>query len=416
MNARLNALLLATTTVFLFVAPIAGSAGLRSTMLIVSAAVLVALHVRGLPLEPGSLPRAVLGAFAAWALFATASLAWSVDRAYTLGELRAEIFYGTLAFGVFLVAGRDAARWSAWRHALLLGALLIVAMHLLQPLLPFILSRHRVDGQAGLWSTYLVIVAPLLLTLGWPKPWGGPARPVLQAVALLLLFGAAWDTGNRAVWLALGVEIAVALALSRPVGAADRARLRTFRWVALTAVVIVAVAMVGSIKDRSAFADPGATMGDALASDLRPRIWAVAWAHFLDAPFVGHGFGREILAAEFVKITPAKLKHPAVEHAHNLFIDVAVQLGALGLAAFLALLVALFVEYCGHLRDSRVAPLGVLGLTLLAGFLVKNLTDDFLHRHNGVVFWALNGMLVGLARARLGYPLVSDSPAGEPRS
>jgi len=40
----------------------------------------------------------------------------------------------------------------------------------------------------------------------------------------------------------------------------------------------------------------------------------------------------------------------------------------------------------------------VIGLALIAGFLAKNLTDDFLHRHNAQVFWALNGLLVGLGR------------------
>jgi hypothetical protein len=36
------------------------------------------------------------------------------------------------------------------------------------------------------------------------------------------------------------------------------------------------------------------------------------------------------------------------------------------------------------------------------GFLAKNLTDDFLHRHNAQVFWALNGMLVGFGRRARG--------------
>jgi hypothetical protein len=30
--------------------------------------------------------------------------------------------------------------------------------------------------------------------------------------------------------------------------------------------------------------------------------------------------------------------------------------------------------------------------------VVKNMTDDFLTRHNALVFWALNGMLAGLER------------------
>ena len=48
--------------------------------------------------------------------------------------------------------------------------------------------------------------------------------------------------------------------------------------------------------------------------------------------------------------------------------------------------------------DAALAPLGMMGLALIAGFVVKNLTDDFLHRHNGLVFWALNALLLGLAR------------------
>jgi hypothetical protein len=32
---------------------------------------------------------------------------------------------------------------------------------------------------------------------------------------------------------------------------------------------------------------------------------------------------------------------------------------------------------------------------MVAGFVVKNLTDDFFYRHNALVFWALNGMLIG---------------------
>jgi O-antigen ligase len=80
---------------------------------------------------------------------------------------------------------------------------------------------------------------------------------------------------------------------------------------------------------------------------------------------------------------------------------VALQLGLAGLAVFAALLLALAREYLRLARNPGLAPLGILGITLLTGFLAKNLTDDFFYRHNAVVFWAMNGMLLGLAsRAR----------------
>jgi hypothetical protein len=63
------------------------------------------------------------------------------------------------------------------------------------------------------------------------------------------------------------------------------------------------------------------------------------------------------------------------------------------------LLAALARRYRAMLADPVLAPLGMMGLALLAGFIVKNFTDDFLHRHNALVFWSLNAMLLGLARS-----------------
>jgi O-antigen ligase len=96
--------------------------------------------------------------------------------------------------------------------------------------------------------------------------------------------------------------------------------------------------------------------------------------------------------------TPQIEGHPPVRHGHNLLLNIAVQLGVVGVGLFVAVLALLAREYARFLAEPAIAPLGVIGLALLAGFLAKNFTDDFLHRHNAQVFWALNGMLLGLAR------------------
>ena len=49
-------------------------------------------------------PRGVAVAWIAWAALGVFSIAWSVDPGYTLGELRAELLYGALAFGAFFAA------------------------------------------------------------------------------------------------------------------------------------------------------------------------------------------------------------------------------------------------------------------------------------------------------------------------
>ena len=72
------------------------------------------------------------------------------------------------------------------------------------------------------------------------------------------------------------------------------------------------------------------------------------------------------------------------------------------MAAFVALLAALTVRYVQFLRstDDALAFLGVIGIALVAGFVTKNLTDDFLLRSNGKEFWILNAALLGFGMRR----------------
>ena len=395
----MNTLLLAATAAFLFLAPFSGSAGLRVAMLLIAALALLIERGRAKFASAPRIPHAIAIAYGAWVLLACASVAWSELPRYTLAELRAEILYGTLAFAVFFFAATDAARWRWWWTAIIVGTLTVLVATQLQQRIPVELSRHPLDGGPGYYSTHLVLVAPLLLVLAWPAPWGQERHATVQAAALLLLLAAAWDTENRIVWAAFGAELLAAYALSRAMPAVDAQRRRNLRRATLVAAAAVIVAFGASIVERNqrlfTSASPVTT---GIERDVRPRIWSVAWEEFKAAPWLGHGFGREILAAKFLPHTPKTFQHPPLRHSHNAFVDIALQLGATGLAIFVALMAALVREYRGFLRDPAVAPLGVIGITLIAGFLVKNLTDDFLYRHNALIFWSLNGMLLGLGR------------------
>src|SRR5205814_4850996 len=88
---------LAASTLFLFVAPFAASGGTRAACLIVAAAAIAWSGAWREALESRP-PRAIVAALALWFVLAPLSLAWSIDWRYTLGELRAETFYGLLAF------------------------------------------------------------------------------------------------------------------------------------------------------------------------------------------------------------------------------------------------------------------------------------------------------------------------------
>ena len=402
----MNTLLVAATSAFLVLAPFPGSAGLRVSVLLV-AAILLLWQARSLRAAFSGVPRGFAIAWCAWAALAVASLAWSVDPAYSRGELKSELLYALLAFSVFHFAGSlDATRWTAWWRAALAGTALMAAWFVIQELFSIRWLRQSMVEQRGPWSTHLVLVMPLLFAASWPAPWGAARGPLFQALAFALLLAAAWQTGNRMMWIAFGVQLAIALALSRAIGEGTT-RSRDVRRLSVAAAVVVLLAFAGSlIEHNERFFGSHAPFATAFERDLRPRIWSTGLAQIAQAPWLGHGYGREIVSSAFAPLTPPH--YPELRHAHNVFLDQAIELGLAGLVAFLAVLAALALRYARIARDVATAPLGVLGLCVLAGFVVKNLTDDFMHRHNALVFWALNGMLLGLARAR------SRLPPGEP--
>lgn len=388
------------TALLLFLAPAAGSAGLRGAMLAIAAGALAWSRGPRLADDLRAMPRAFLLAFCAWCALAALSVLWSVSPAFSLSELRPEVVYALAGFAVFFAAARALGRWRLWWVAILAGTLGVFALQLLQDLGGLRISRHPMDGGPGPWSTHLVLIAPLLLAIAWPRPWGFDRGTTAKAVALVLLLAAAAETANRIVWAAFAAQLAILFVVSRAMPAMEPAHAARLRRLSVIAALAVIVGFAISVAEKSAVnyrSDPSVTAS--IDRDLRPKLWAVARGEFARAPWVGHGFGREILESKFLPVTPKAIGHPPMRHSHNVFVDVALQLGTAGLALFVAMLAALAWEYRHYLRDARVAPIGVIGLALVAGFVVKNLTDDFFYRHNALVFWALNGMLIGFGRS-----------------
>jgi O-antigen ligase len=135
-----------------------------------------------------------------------------------------------------------------------------------------------------------------------------------------------------------------------------------------------------------------------LATDPRLRIWDEALRRIGEAPWVGRGFGRGTLRSP--EGAPRDgIQDPSQWHAHNLFLNVMLSLGAVGLALFIWTWAAMARELARALRSPAPWRWGaVLGITLLAGFTLKNFTDDFFVRHVALLGWSLAGALLGMLR------------------
>lgn len=202
-------------------------------------------------------------------------------------------------------------------------------------------------------------MAALAVLIAWYVR-SGRAIPALTAmaaastgvVALLL-------TLSRAAILAVGVGLVVAMA---------RASLRAAVALAIAGILIVMIAypIFLDLRLNRTFGSSGdagqAAQGQ--SDDLRATQAVAAARAFLDAPVLGHGFGT------FSEISPEYSKQDVLTSAHNAFLKLAAEQGAIGLGLFLGFLgavaVALWRVGIGP-WSAGLAVIGVIGAFSLTG-------------------------------------------------
>jgi O-antigen ligase len=92
----------------------------------------------------------------------------------------------------------------------------------------------------------------------------------------------------------------------------------------------------------------------------------------------------------------SELEKPQLWHAHNLFLDTALQVGLPGVVLLLLLLAAMFRQGWLLALDPspRAMACGIAVLAVLVGMLVRNMTDVLLVRQNALLFWGVVGVLL----------------------
>lgn len=368
------------------------------------------------PPHPGSM---VLVPLVIWLAWSALTWFWSANPAYTRHELKGEVLDTALMIAAFYLAARSTAAFRVILGTTLASFAFFAALACVLSLSPWGWDPDRFHHGIGPYSTYLVLTAPLLLLLLAPPPvgfWRGPRSLTLVTVALGLLIAGARLTNNRVVWLAL-IAVLVAIAI----GAGWRwpkVLLRTWwRWAApLAAIVFVlALAFLNTVRERTDLDYPPSTsVKEALAEDPRIALWSYTFEKIRERPWTGYGFGRKILATELTH----DLGDPLLAHAHNIFVSQWLQIGGIGLAAFVALLAAIAWRLTTFLRsrDDALAMVGLLGLALLTGTIVKNLTDDFMFDSNGREFWCLMAVFLGYGTRRERGVLAADAPPAVSRA
>jgi O-antigen ligase len=335
-----------------------------------------------------------------WALWSVASLAWSIDVGRTGKELRNEIGYSVAVFWLCFVAAqaRAAPRIFLPIVGLAAAAVSMLALYdfLARGWYEYILGLH---GGPGNHSSALVILLPCSAAAVWhghQAKWPLWARIAgWSLIALLAL--SAYATLNRTIWVALALQMVllVVFALRRGTRAAPRGAL-----IILTLAGTLALA-TGLLLQKITSERMVTGSSGKLDSDPRLALWGEALERIEERPLTGYGFGRgllrDTLRAEFNKAE--------LWHAHNLFLDAALQTGIPGALLLAALFVSALWQGWRLARGagSLAAACGMALALAVLGTVVRNMTDVLWVRQNAVLYWGVVGVLLAWgARPRTG--------------
>ena len=216
--------------------------------------------------------------------------------------------------------------------------------------------------------------------------WLSCGAAILLMIVVLIL------TKSRGGWMA-GAAVFFLILVRRQ---------RRLLW--LIPVVLLGVGLLVWRGELPTWLDMISTSGTISGWEGRVEIWSRALAMIQDFPFTGIGAGTFQSIANL--LYPFLLGGSGVEkpHAHNLLLQVGVDLGIPGLVAFLAILLLALWSAFGSARfyrrvgDGALAAVAWASLASLVGMLVHGMLDatTWIIGRGAFVPWAVIGMLIAL--------------------
>lgn len=316
--------------------------------------------------------------------FALASAAWSTLPELTLR--RSVALLATTLFGAYVASRytiREQLRLLAW--ALGIAAVLSIVAALLVP-------RFGIDDD-GLWRGVFAHKNSL-------------GRVMALAAVAFYILGKGSRKARRLCWIFLGLSlcllwfsrsgtaivITAALFLSIPVVAWVQRNPQGRLWTALGFIALCGtLAFLSGVLDLSEFMK---FLGKDETLTGRTFVWAYALDAITARPLIGYGYTAFWLSPEGQDIQATL--GPAFVHAHNGYLDLALQLGLVGLLAFLATL----ARNLSRSLRTEVSEFDEIWPTVFFIFvLMYNMTESSILGRNNL-FWILYvSMTLSLAQA-----------------
>lgn len=327
-------------------------------------------------------------------------------------------------------------RWFTSKIALLSG--LTSRLPVLVSGLPGAEEGFHPNEVAGslLWGLPLLwAIAAALIFWGKPEVLFEPRRlgsaiRWLAGILALAVSGVMLLAQSRGSYLAIGITVGLSYLLLVP----KRVRILSLAVIGVMTLAVIGLVAAGRLPDlipagmnASLAADPGLSLNSLQG---RVEVWSRAIYGITDFPFTGMGMNtfRKVVQVLY----PLFLTDPSVDigHAHNEFLQAALDLGIPGLIAFISLYLGAFamlwLSWKRIVQDAGAATAFIipgrfspspgfmkavifgLGAGLFA-HLLYGMTDAVaLGAKPGILFWMLLGLISGL------FLRLKPHPSGNP--
>lgn len=233
----------------------------------------------------------------------------------------------------------------------------------------------------NIYAFYLVLISSLCLfvlkqrILIFEQNFKKITKIILMFSVVFLIL-----TKTRSAWLGFAVVIAVYGLLSNR---------RYLLYLVLTSFVAM---MVPSVQERILEIFAGNSVDDlAFGESLnsyawRKLVWAASWDYIITKPFFGHGY--DTFSYYFLDFFP--LKEKTSFDAHNTYVQIAFDMGFLGLIAYVYIFFSIIFRFVRYFKVDRQGGGLLLGLTL--SYIVVGYSDNMLfYLSYNWYFWLLLG-------------------------
>lgn len=245
---------------------------------------------------------------------------------------------------------------------------------------------HRCFRARGPFSIYMTLagVLNLVLLAALPRILPGGAFTGWLVPPWLAMLGGLVVTYTRGAWIGFAAGVLLLLAL-----------VRHARWILVAGLFALVVGALNSPVDlRHRFL----SMSDPEEAGIKERVymWRSGVAMWRPRPWLGVGPGG--VKREYERYALPEAAKKRTGHVHNTPLQILVERGLLGLAAWLWIWAAFFREALGALRrlpadGARARALVAGSLIAIAGFLVAGLSEySFGDAEVVMVAWVLMAM------------------------